>query len=324
MSDNPKIGVLCGGPSREREISLRSGAAVHEALLSLGLPAVLLPLSQDVKQIPSQIKDSGIGCAFIALHGYFGEDGAVQSLLEEMKIPYTGSSVEACRYGMDKVTSRRKWLAAGLPVPQWKEADPLSAAVRAQEIGFPVVVKPVSEGSSLGMSIVDSVEEMPAAVEQAAQYGEALLLEEYLPGPELTVGILEDRPLPVIQVVPKRRFYDTIAKYTPGMTEYLVPAPLPRTVSQTAQEIAVRAHEALGCRTFSRVDLILVEGRGPVLLELNTIPGMTETSLLPKAAASIGISFPELCRRMLGSCLPLTPTLSPVGERARVRGEVSS
>ncbi len=287
------IGVLCGGPSREREISLRSGRAVHEGLRSLGLPAARVELSQDPKRIPEELQRAQLGCAFIALHGAFGEDGALQSLLEQMKIPYTGSSVEACRYGMDKSSSRLKWLAGGLPVPR--------VFSKAAEMTFPLVVKPVSEGSSLGMSIVDSPQELPAAIELAASFGKSFLLEEYLPGPELTVGILQDQPLPVIRIVPKRRFYDTIAKYTPGMTEYLVPAPVPAEVAAAVQDLAVRAHEALGCSSFSRVDLILAEGRGPVLLELNTIPGMTETSLLPKAAAAAGISFPELCRRMLSS-----------------------
>lgn len=304
MSFEPgKIGVLCGGPSREREISLRSGRAVHEALRSLGLNCARVELSQEFQRIPQELRAARIECAFIALHGAFGEDGTVQSLLERMKIPYTGSSAEACHYGMDKVSSRLKWLAAGLPVPRWKAADPLSAAAKAGEIGFPLVVKPVSEGSSLGMSIVDRPEDLPAAVEQAASFGSRLLLEEYLAGPELTAGILEDRPLPVIQIVPKRRFYDYIAKYTPGMTEYLVPAPFPSERMREVQELALKAHQALGCSSFSRVDLILADGRGPVLLELNMIPGMTETSLLPKAAAADGIPFPELCRRMLSSAL---------------------
>ncbi|MDO8730944.1 MAG: D-alanine--D-alanine ligase [Candidatus Omnitrophota bacterium] len=299
MSD--RIGVLCGGPSREREISLRSGKAVHEALASLGLPSILVPLPREREQIPQEIREADLNCAFIALHGAYGEDGTIQALLEEMRLPYTGSPPDACRYGMNKVSSRLKWLAAGLPVPHWKEVDLFNAAAVAAEMKFPLVVKPVSEGSSLGMSIVDSAGELQLAVETAASFSAGLMLEEYLPGPELTVGILDDRPLPVIQIVPKRRFYDTIAKYTPGQTEYLVPAPIPPETARAAQELALRAHEALGCRSFSRVDMILTAGRGPVLLELNTIPGMTETSLLPKAAAAAGIPFTELCRQMLNS-----------------------
>ena len=299
MSD--RIGVLCGGPSREREISLRSGKAVHEALASLGFPSVQVSLPQEREQIPQEIRAADLSCAFIALHGAYGEDGTVQALLEQMRLPYTGSPPEACRYGMNKISSRLKWIAAGLPVPRWKEVDLFNAGSVAAEMKFPLMVKPVSEGSSFGMSIVDSAEELTPAVETAVSFAAGLLLEEYLPGPELTVGILEDRPLPVIQIVPKRRFYDTIAKYTPGQTEYLVPAPIPAETARAVQELALRAHEALGCRAFSRVDLILTAGRGPVLLELNTIPGMTETSLLPKAAAAAGISFTELCRQMLNS-----------------------
>lgn len=295
------IGVLCGGPSGEREISIRSGRAVQEALLSLGLSSALVVLSDDVEKIPDEIQKAQLTCAFVALHGRFGEDGGIQSLLERMKIPYTGSSVEACRYGMDKLFSRRRWAAEGLPIPRWRLTDSLGLLEEAQSLGFPVVVKPRAEGSSLGMSIVDSPEEIPKAAQEAARFGSEILVEEYLPGPELTVGILDDQPLPVIQIVPKRRFYDFIAKYTAGMTEYQVPAPIPEPVRVVVQDLAQRAHEALGCRSFSRVDMILTEGRGPILLELNPIPGMTQTSLLPKAAAAAGISFPELCRRMLDS-----------------------
>jgi D-alanine-D-alanine ligase len=295
------IGVLCGGPSAEREISLRSGRAIHEALLSLGLPVVLLELSEKEEKIPEELKKSRITRAFIALHGTFGEDGTLQAMLEEMGILYTGSSPEACRYAMDKVSSRRRWLAAGLPIPQWVEAEPINAEVRSQELIFPIVVKPVAQGSSFGVVLVDSPRELPAALDEAAKFGEKLILEEHLPGQELTVGILEDQPLPVIQIVPKRRFYDYVAKYTPGMAEYWVPAPLPKETTKTVQEIALTAHEVLSCHSFSRVDLILTPERGPVLLELNTIPGMTFTSLLPKAAQAAGIEFPELCRRMLAS-----------------------
>lgn len=304
---NGKIGVLCGGPSAEREISIRSGQAIHEALRSLDLPAELVILSDRVDPIPQEIKNAGLDRAFVALHGCFGEDGTVQALLERMGIPYTGSSVEACRYGMDKLFSRRRWVAEGLPIPRWELADSAGLPAAAASVGFPVVIKPRSEGSSLGMSIVDSPEDLPRAAEEAARFGRELLAEEYLPGPELTVGILDDMPLPVIQIVPKRRFYDFVAKYTAGMTEYRVPAPLPEAVRVVVQDLALRAHEALGCRSFSRVDLILAEGRGPVLLELNPIPGMTTSSLLPKAAVAAGISFPELCRRMLASAVERTP-----------------
>ena len=310
MTGVDKIGVLCGGPSPEREISLRSGQAVHQALRSAGIPSALLPLSEKREEIPKQIQAARIAAAFIALHGEYGEDGTIQSLLEGLRIPYTGSGVESCRYGMDKVHSRRRWLAASLPVPEWRLADAASAGALAQQMKLPFIVKPRSGGSSLGVGIVDSLEKLPEAVEKAAAYGREFLLEEYLPGPELTVGILQDQPLPVIQVVPKRRFYDYTAKYTPGLTEYLVPAPVAESVRAAVQELAQSAHETLGCRSFSRVDLILAEGKRPVLLELNPIPGLTESSLLPKAAAAAGILFPELCRRMLASAVT-APALVP-------------
>ncbi len=302
---NGPIGVLCGGPSGEREISLRSGAAVHEALAAQGLPAVLVPLAQDQEQIPEQLRRAKLSCAFVVLHGPFGEDGAIQALLDEMRVPYTGSTVESSRRAMDKITSRQAWAAAKLPIPRWVEA-PLPfvlSSSRHERIGFPLIVKPGCQGSSLGISLVDDPQQLPAAVEEAARYGDQVLLEEYLPGPEITIGILQDRPLPVVQVVPKRRFYDYVAKYTPGMTEYLVPAPVPEEAARSAQETALKAHQVLGCRSFSRVDMILARDRGPVLLEINTIPGMTQLSLLPKAAAAAGISFQELCRRMLLSAV---------------------
>ncbi len=302
-----RVGVLCGGPSQEREISLRSGRAIHEALLQKGYPAVLLELSRDPRKIPATLARSNISYAFIALHGPFGEDGKVQSLLRRLKIPYTGSAPAACRLGMDKWLSRRRWAQAGLPVPKTALAGSHEALLKGNGLSFPMVVKPAGQGSSFGISMVDSRKELARAIQQAAPYGQKILLEEYLSGPELTVGILEDRPLPVIQIVPKRRFYDFVAKYTPGQTEYRVPAPLPQEVARLAQRIALRAHRALGCRSFSRVDMIWVKARGPVLLELNTIPGMTATSLLPKAAQAVGIDFAELCSRMLASAFRAGP-----------------
>ena len=292
------IGVLCGGPSGEREISLRSGAAVHEALVAQGFPAVMVPLSQERERIPDQVRRAELSCAFVALHGFFGEDGEVQALLDDMRIPYTGSAVESSRRAMDKIASRRLWAAAKLPIPRW-----VVFGNDIGSLGFPLIVKPAGQGSSLGISLVDDARQLPAAVKEAARYGDQVLLEEYLVGPEITVGILQDQPLPVVQVKPKRRFYDYVAKYTLGMTEYLVPAPLPEKPARAAQEVALKAHQALGCRSFSRVDMILTADRGPVLLEINTIPGMTGSSLLPKAAAAAGISFQELCRRMLLSAV---------------------
>ncbi|MBI1952605.1 MAG: D-alanine--D-alanine ligase [Candidatus Omnitrophica bacterium] len=295
------VGVLCGGPSGEREISLKSGQAIHEALLSLGLPSLLLELSRRPSEIPGQIIRAPMACAFIALHGAFGEDGKIQTLLGRLRIPYTGSRPTACRLGMDKWGSRGRWTRKGVPVPETVRVNLPGRLPGLGGLRFPVVVKPQAQGSSLGISLVDRPRNLRRAIREAASFGGGVLIEEYLAGSEFTVGILEDKALPVVQVVPKRRFYDFTAKYTQGQTDYRVPAPIPAPQARRAQRLALRAHRALGCRSFCRVDMIWVKDRGPVLLELNTMPGMTPLSLLPKAARVSGIDFAQLCLRMLAS-----------------------
>ncbi|MBI4226884.1 MAG: D-alanine--D-alanine ligase [Candidatus Omnitrophica bacterium] len=297
------IGVLCGGPSTEREISRRSGQAVWRALRELGYDARLIDLP--AMDSASALRAAGIRTAFIALHGAFGEDGAVQTLLESLGIGYTGSGVAASRLAIDKPATRARLAACDVPVaagglvssgspPTW---------VAAHHVRFPVVVKPARQGSSIGLTIVESPDRWPAALAEAARYDAQIVCEEYLEGPEVTVGILGDAALPVVQVVPQRRFYDYVAKYTPGMTQYLVPAPLEAALTAQVQATALRAHRALACEGFSRVDLIAPVGRPPVVLEVNTIPGLTATSLLPKAAAAAGLAFPQLCERLLASAL---------------------
>lgn len=306
------IGVLCGGPSAEREISRRSGQAVWRALQGLGYPVRLVELppadcagargsaSPGASRCAGPLRQAGIRTAFIALHGPFGEDGTVQALLESLGVIYTGSGVAASRLASDKGAAKQRLRERGVPVPR---GDALAASPPAplDGLGFPFVVKPARQGSSFGLTIVDRPEDWPAALAEAARYDTTILREEYLPGPELTVGVLDGAPLPVLQVVPHRRCYDYLAKYTPGLTEYLVPAPLPPAITEVVQTTAVRAHRALGCRGFSRVDLILTSDRGPIVLEVNTIPGLTTMSLLPKAAAAAGLSFPQLCERLLAS-----------------------
>ena len=285
------LGVLCGGPSTEREISLRSGQAVWRALRERGYDALLLDIEQ--ADCAAILRASGIRAAFIALHGAFGEDGTVQALLESLGIRYTGSGVAASRLAIDKQAARTRLAAAGSPV----------AWVAAHGLRLPVVVKPVRQGSSIGLTIVETAAQWPEALETAGRFDAEVLCEAYLEGPEVTVGILEETALPVVQVVPSRRFYDYVAKYTPGQTQYLVPAPLAAAVTRHIQASALQAHRVLGCGGFSRVDLIVSQGRGPVVLEVNTIPGLTATSLLPKAAAAAGLSFPDLCERLLASAV---------------------
>ncbi|MFH1778511.1 MAG: D-alanine--D-alanine ligase [Candidatus Omnitrophota bacterium] len=291
-----RIGVLMGGPSAEREVSLCSGKAVLDALLSKGYDVKPIELYMPTKE---ELKSLDIDVVFIALHGSFGEDGELQSMLEESNIPYTGSRVEASRLAMDKIASRKIFQKARLFIPNYEVLqNGLSPNLKFK---MPVVVKPSAQGSSVGLTIVDRKEELKSAMDQAFEFGEEIIIEEYIEGKEIAVGILEDRALPVIQIVPKRRFYDYVAKYTSGMTEYLVPAPISKAEFESAQKAGLRAHKSLGCRSFSRVDMILNKQSAPIVLEVNTIPGLTQISLLPKAAKAAGIDFPELCEKMLES-----------------------
>ncbi len=294
--DYGRIGILMGGPSAEREVSFRSGKAVLEALLSKGHNAKPVELDTVTKE---ELKSLDIDVAFIALHGSFGEDGQLQSMLEELNIPYTGSRVAASRLAMDKVASRGRFRRNGLSVPKYEALR--NGANPNLKFGMPVVVKPSAQGSSVGLSIIDCFDDLKGAVNKAFEFGEEVIIEEYIEGKEITVGIMEDKPLPVIQIVPKRRFYDYVAKYTSGMTEYLVPAPISKVEHEAAQQAGLTAHKCLGCRSFSRVDMILNKENVPVVLEVNTIPGLTQLSLLPKAAWQAGIEFPELCEKMLES-----------------------
>lgn len=298
-----RVGVLMGGPSSERQISLKSGQAVCAGLSQAGCENVAIDiLSDDVKACRQQIAEAAIDCAFIALHGRFGEDGQIQQVLESMGIPYTGSGSSASRLAMDKEASRMLFEKAGLTVPRGVSLGRQEAAViseRVNDLGLPLVVKPVCGGSSIGLSIVESLSGLGPALQQAFDLDARVVVEEYVRGRELTVAILDDRALPVIEIIPKNRFFDFQAKYQPGMTEYKVPAELDTGVAAACQAAALAAHRALGCSGCSRVDLILDAANRIYVLELNNIPGMTQTSLLPKAARLEGMDFSGLCLRLL-------------------------
>jgi D-alanine-D-alanine ligase len=294
-----RVGVLMGGASAEREVSLRSGKAVEEALRSQGLAVEGIDVGADIAE---KLRASRVEAAFIALHGRGGEDGTVQGLLELMGIPYTGSGVLASALAMDKIFSKQIFQCCGLQTPPyqvWAKGDDLPRPVSFPDFGLPVVVKPAQEGSTIGVSVVWQEDELEPACAKALQFGRTLLIEKYIPGREITVGILGDEVLPPIEIVPSSGFYDYRAKYTSGMTEYLVPAPLSKEAILRVQESAMKAHRALGCEGFSRVDFRLEDGGTPFALEVNTVPGMTETSLLPKAAAAAGYDFRALTRRIL-------------------------
>lgn len=298
-----RVGVLIGGPSTERTISLKSGKAVMEALKEEGLETVALDIkTNDLCQNIRLIKDSGIDIAFIALHGRFGEDGQIQQVLEALDIPYTGSGVMPSRLALDKIASRQIFQIHGLIVPRYKIIHKLSynkyPLLLLNGFSFPLVIKPATHGSSIGLSIIDSRRELKRALDLAFSFDEYILIEEYLKGREITVGILNNMPLPVIEIKPKRKFFDYQAKYKPGMANYIVPAIIKKEISQRVKQHALLAHRFLGCEGFSRVDMILKDSQ-PYILEVNTIPGLTQTSLLPRAAKVIGLSFNQLCLHLL-------------------------
>ncbi|MBU0548783.1 MAG: D-alanine--D-alanine ligase [Candidatus Omnitrophica bacterium] len=299
-----RIGVLMGGASSERDISLNSGKAVYECLKNLSLEAVCLDIkSDDYIENRSFIREAGIDTAFIALHGHFGEDGQIQSLLEELNIPYTGSDPDASRLAMDKVASRKVFQKEALPVPNYivfcsPEAIDSDKEVTSN-LTAPFVVKPAAQGSSIGLSIVNRQEQLKEALRLASNYDKNIIIEEYIEGREITVGILAERALPVIEIIPKNKFYDYEAKYAAGMSEYVVPAELPADIACRLQEIGLAAHRSLGCFAFSRVDIRLNRDNAPFILEVNSIPGLTSVSLLPKAASAAGIDFSQLCTRIL-------------------------
>ena len=298
-----KIGVLMGGPSSEREISLKSGHAVFDALAQLGLDVASIDITTDNPQENARLISSlNINCAFVALHGRFGEDGGVQKVLDGLSLAYTGSGVRASQLAMDKIASRKIFQDTGLAVPSCRVFEKTTYALQQKEydnLTFPLVVKPATHGSSIGLTIVDKREELKGALNLAFSYDTRAILEDFIDGREITVGILDEEPLPVIEIVPKKRFFDYEAKYKTGMTDYVVPAPLEEAVARRAQGAALAAHKSLGCLGCSRADMILSRENIPFVLEVNTIPGLTTTSLLPKAAKVVGIDFGQLCLKLV-------------------------
>lgn len=297
------IGVLMGGYSSEREISLKSGHAVFAALREAGCRVSALNIAvQEEEKIFRFIKESKIDVAFIALHGRLGEDGAIQSILEKAGIVYPGSGVKASRLAINKAKTQEILKKKNIPVAEHISlADPSQRDIDVivRSLGLPVVVKPSCEGSSIGISFVRQKEQLAVALATAFSYGNEVLVERYISGKELTVGILDKKPLPVVEICPKNIFFDFTSKYQSGMTEYKIPAQISPAETQRAQSVAMAAHEAIGCEDFSRVDLILDKEGNFFVLEINTIPGFTATSLLPKAARANGVDFADLCLTLI-------------------------
>jgi len=307
-----RIGVLMGGRSLERDISLRSGRRVCNALLELGYN--VLELDVDESLVPT-LKRERPDLVYIALHGKFGEDGTVQELLEILDIPYTGPGVFASTLGFNKALSKEIFMHEGIATPPFfvlseatfQEMGAVHALpAAAEKLGFPLVVKPAAQGSALGVNFASSIEVLPLAVQSALHYDERVLLEKYVSGTEVAASILgnqELQALPLVETVPRSEFFDFDARYTPGLTEYYCPARLDEQTTAAAVDAALRTHRALGCLNVSRVDII-IDGEGvPQVLELNISPGMTETSLLPMAAEAAGLDFKGLVHRLVNLAL---------------------
>jgi D-alanine-D-alanine ligase len=294
MLENKKIAVLMGGPGSERDVSLASGKAVLKALLGLGLDAKGVDVTSTDIRLPE-----GTDFAFNVIHGTFGEDGQLQAALENLGVPYTGAGVESSRRAFDKNLAKAAFAAAGVPTPKSEIID-VSNGVRLPSFPVPFVVKAPREGSSVGVHIVKDPAKAMAAMEDAAKYGNDILVEEYVSGYELTVTILDDQAYPIVHIIPPEGEYDFSSKYpwfTGGKgSQYVCPADIDEEATKAVQAAALAAHRSLDIEVYSRVDVLLDEQGRPFVLEANTIPGMTETSLLPKSAAAAGISFPELCR----------------------------
>ena len=297
MLSQTKIAVLMGGPGSERQVSLASGNAVLKALQSIGLDAVPVDVTSTEIDLPE-----GTGLCFNLIHGTFGEDGQLQSILDKKGIPYTGARAESSRIAFDKGLAKEAFLTANVPTPKSEVIDCSNGPVMPS-FPPPFVVKPPREGSSVGIEIVKTQEEAEAAIAKAAKLSDDLLIEEFISGPELTVPVIDGEAYPIVHIIPPEGVYDMATKYpwlsgkTTG-SQYICPADLDLETTIAVQAAAVAAHKSLSLEVYSRVDVMLDADNNPYVLEANTIPGMTETSLLPKSAAAGGLSFPELCKKI--------------------------
>jgi D-alanine-D-alanine ligase len=284
------IAVLKGGVSSEREVSLRSGAAVARGLADAGYIVEEIDVTERHPVLPK-----GIDAVFIALHGTYGEDGQIQAELDDQGLPYTGAGAMASSLAFDKIRSKKRMAEQGIPTP----ASVIIHSDDIPDMDFPLVIKPPREGSSVGLHIVQSPVDWADAVKDSFKIDSELLIESFVSGVELTVGIVGDDILPAIEIRPHSGVYDYRSKYTQGCTDYIIPAEIPADAAALAGEVAMACFEALGCRGFGRVDMIYCPEKGLQVLELNTLPGFTETSLLPKAAAAHGLNFSTLCDRII-------------------------
>lgn len=286
-----RVALLMGGPGKERPVSLNSGAAVAKALRTLGAEVLEIDVAGRDFHLPEKTD-----LAFNMIHGTFGEDGELQAILDRLGVPYTGEGEAGSRLAFDKIASKKKFDEAGVPNAKWE----ILSKGGNPSIPLPLVAKPPREGSSVGVHIVQTEEELAPALEDCFARDSEVLIEEFIRGRELTVGIVGDEALPVVEIVPKVDFYSYENKYTKGNSDYFCPARLDENVARAVQAAALAAHRSLGLQVYSRVDVLLDAANKPFVLEVNTIPGMTETSLLPKAAAVAGLDFASLCEEIAG------------------------
>ncbi len=297
-----KIGVVVGGPSAEAEVSRNTGAAVAKALQARGYDVELIELVP--QQFADMLKEKKINVIFNALHGKYGEDGVLQGMCEMMKIPYTGSGVTASAVGMSKVISKCAFQGAGIPTAPFayyfrQHGMDCIAEDICRRFSFPVVIKSSEQGSTIGTIIVKSQAELQAALEEAFRYGDAIIAEAFIDGDEFTVAVMDETVFPVIQIVSNTGRYDYYAKYTPGASAHLCPAPISRDLTEQMQALALKVFHLCQCRGIARVDIMTDKKGNPFVLEINTMPGMTATSLVPDAAAAMGMSFETLCEEIL-------------------------
>ena len=309
-----KIAVLMGGPGSEREVSLATGRGVAKALRSLGAEVVEIDVRDETFQLPGEID-----LAFITIHGTFGEDGQIQKILERRGIAYTGDGVSASEIAFDKIRTKQKFQEHKITTPPWEVIHP----GQRPTIPLPIVVKTPRQGSTVGVVIVKNENELESAIGEASKYDRELLIEKFVSGRELTTGILGDQALPILEIIPKGGFYDFNNKYpflnpqAGGGAEHVCPANIDAGKTKEIQQLALRAFRAAGLQVYARVDVILSDGGEPFVLEVNNIPGMTETSLLPEAAAAAGIAYPDLCARIIA----LSRFRQANGGQARARTE---
>lgn len=290
------IGVLMGGISPEREVSLSTGKEVHDAIVKKGLKAVMIDVDHN---IATRLQAENIDLAFIALHGNYGEDGTIQGVLEYAKIPYTGSGVLGSAIAYNKIVSKQVFLQNAIPTAPYQIMSRKDRGTFKRSLNLPVVVKPPDQGSSIGVTIVREESEWDAALDLAFQYSEEILVEQFIDGKLLAIGMRGETTLPIIEIRPKSGFYDYESKYTAGQTEYICPAELKEKDAEACREVAAQTFQALQGRGFPRVDVILDAEGTPYVLEMNTIPGMTPTSLLPMAAKEAGLNFESLVVEIL-------------------------